>query len=454
MAITTANMVQFYKGLAANLPASRDVNTLYFCTDTHQMYLGADEYTKGTKVLNAEPTSSTVGDLGRLYAYNGSLYLCTDISGGSYTYVRVANVNDFAGVTSVAAGEGLQTDISGGTGAISSTGTISHSVPTGAAVVTDPVSSATPAFGGTFALQGVGTDKFGHVTSSSTYTVTLPTETPLTVETAGTTSATLAHGSTFAAITSVEEGAADQSIKPTITTFTLPDDNDTTYTFAASTSTDGGITVTPSEGSSYDVVPKGWSDLAKKSDISAVFKFKGTKATVAELPTSAEVGDVWAVSADNSEYVCTVASETAPTWEKLGPVIDLSAYALSDDVIQRVDNATGEVPKFKADGTVESTGFTLGTSVPADAVFTDTTYDPATTTEAGLMSAADKTKLDGIETGADVNVLEGVQVDGTDLTIDANKKVNVTLSSFGVTKTATEINDVVEAGIWQAFPTT
>ena len=42
-------------------------------------------------------------------------------------------------------------------------------------------------------------------------------------------------------------------------------------------------------------------------------------------------------------------------------------------------------------------------------------------------TSAEKTKLGGIETGAQVNVLEGVQVNGTDLTI-ASKKVNIDLT--------------------------
>lgn len=71
-----------------------------------------------------------------------------------------------------------------------------------------------------------------------------------------------------------------------------------------------------------------------------------------------------------------------------------------------VTGETGEVPKFKADGTVESTGFTLGKSVPADAVFTDTTYSEATQSAAGLMSATDKTKLDGIEAEANKTVVD------------------------------------------------
>ncbi len=47
----------------------------------------------------------------------------------------------------------------------------------------------------------------------------------------------------------------------------------------------------------------------------------------------------------------------------------------------------------------------------------------------GLMTAAQAEKLDGIEEGAEVNVLEGVQVNGTDLTVDTNKKVNVTVAT-------------------------
>lgn len=51
----------------------------------------------------------------------------------------------------------------------------------------------------------------------------------------------------------------------------------------------------------------------------------------------------------------------------------------------------------------------------------------ATTTTAGAMSAADKTKLEGIATGAQVNVVESVKVNGVALTPDANKAVDVTV---------------------------
>lgn len=60
-----------------------------------------------------------------------------------------------------------------------------------------------------------------------------------------------------------------------------------------------------------------------------------------------------------------------------------------------------------------STTYSLNKTVPSDAVFTDTTYNEATTTNAGLMSAADKSKLDGLQnytlTAATANVLGGIK---------------------------------------------
>lgn len=67
----------------------------------------------------------------------------------------------------------------------------------------------------------------------------------------------------------------------------------------------------------------------------------------------------------------------------------------------------------------------------ANYVHTDNNY----TTE-------EKTKLSGIEEGAEVNVIEGVQVDGVDLVIDENKKVNISTSAL--TDSIAETNANVE----------
>ena len=56
----------------------------------------------------------------------------------------------------------------------------------------------------------------------------------------------------------------------------------------------------------------------------------------------------------------------------------------------------------------------------------DTTYGNATSETAGLMSASDKTKMDTIASGAQVNVIEKVSVNGTEQTV-TNKGVNISV---------------------------
>lgn len=93
----------------------------------------------------------------------------------------------------------------------------------------------------------------------------------------------------------------------------------------------------------------------------------------------------------------------------------------------------GHIATFGADGkTVTDGGFTVKANVPANAKFTDTTYTAATGSKAGLMAAADKTKLDGVAEGAQANVLESVKVNGTAVTI-SDKSVNIDLSSYAKT---------------------
>ena len=75
---------------------------------------------------------------------------------------------------------------------------------------------------------------------------------------------------------------------------------------------------------------------------------------------------------------------------------------------------------------------------------TDTTYSEATTSAAGLMSASDKSKLDGLEAGAEVNVIETVKVNGSALTPDNNKAVDVLIAE-GSTDKAISVNGAAVA---------
>ena len=71
---------------------------------------------------------------------------------------------------------------------------------------------------------------------------------------------------------------------------------------------------------------------------------------------------------------------------------------------------------------------------------TDTTYVDATTSTSGLMSATDKTKLDGVATGAQVNTIETIKVNGNALTPDTNKAVLISTSNFFINSLDTTQN--------------
>lgn len=64
------------------------------------------------------------------------------------------------------------------------------------------------------------------------------------------------------------------------------------------------------------------NEYAKKTDITSVFKVKGSKANYAELPTTENTaGDVWNLSDTGANYVWT-----GTEWDKLSETVDLSGY--------------------------------------------------------------------------------------------------------------------------------
>ena len=81
---------------------------------------------------------------------------------------------------------------------------------------------------------------------------------------------------------------------------------------------------------------------------------------------------------------------------------NLSSYVPTSRTINGTA-LTSNITITKVESATTSTnvnGYTVAKSVPSDAKFTDTTYDDVTTSTRGLMTAADKTKLDGIASGA------------------------------------------------------
>lgn len=217
-------------------------------------------------------------------------------------------------------------------------------------------------------------------------------------------------------------------------------DNNTTYTFGEGT-TNGAFTVTPSGSSSQSVkvhglgsaaytessayataaqgtlaanaMPKAggtftgavsWAtaptnnahltnkqyvDSQISSKIASVFRFKGTKDTFADLPTSGNTeGDVWHVAADHSEYVwATVDGALNPSWEQLGGTIDLSEYALKTD-LKSLTFKAGSTTAVYSPLTAKEFAFTAGNNVTL------------TLASTGLTIAATDTKVDNLTSNA------------------------------------------------------
>ena len=70
-----------------------------------------------------------------------------------------------------------------------------------------------------------------------------------------------------------------------------------------------------------------------QSKLTSVYTYKGTKATYAELPTDAQIGDVWNVT-DSYENVPagTNWAKTETGWDALGGAVDLSQYSTTEQV--------------------------------------------------------------------------------------------------------------------------
>ncbi len=127
-------------------------------------------------------------------------------------------------------------------------------------------------------------------------------------------------------------------------------------------------------------------------------QFKGVADSASDLDADAQpgwtyrAGTAFTLGSEEVEVgdmiICTAAATTDPvaaaTWAVIQNNIDgavVGPSSSTDGQIAIFDGVTGKV--------IKDSGFTIATSVPANAVFTDTTYDVFDTTNDGLVPAAD-----------------------------------------------------------------
>lgn len=135
---------------------------------------------------------------------------------------------------------------------------------------------------------------------------------------------------------------------------------------------------------------------AKKSDISNVYKFKGTKTNYADLPTTDRVtGDVWNITNANAEYGIKAGDNVAwngDAWDNLSGTVDLSAYAttsttdaMSADIKKLMDKAF----PFTVNVSIDKTLAKKGTSQPVKVTITPKIGDDNTNVETILINGAE-----------------------------------------------------------------
>ena len=139
-------------------------------------------------------------------------------------------------------------------------------------------------------------------------------------------------------------------------------------------------TINVSSGAAEFNVPTKTSHLTNdsgfltSSDIASVLTYKGTKASVADLPSTGNTtGDVWHITADGSEYAWD-----GSIWQELGTAIDLSGYAQLAGA-----SFTGPV--------------TFGDSVTADEL---NTGDLVVTGSASFVNNIQANTINGVEVGS------------------------------------------------------
>ena len=422
-----ANIIKIKRGLSSDLSkANLQEGEIAFTTDTKKLYVS----TTATPIN--ENTTYTLTKSGSTITLTGSDGSTTSVADSNTTYTHPTTAGNKHIPSGGSSGQILRWSASGTAvwGADNDT--------------TYTFSDGLSANGTTVSNSGVRTISTG--TSNGT----------ISVNTNGTSANVSVKGLAGAAYKAV-----DTSISAASTSTNLPTsqavaafvegkgykttDNNTTYTFATGDS-NGQIKVTPSGGSAQNISVKGLGSLAYKSSLSAsdvgalASSLKGAASGVAELdangkvPTSqlpSYVDDVLEYSAKSS-FPATgetgkiyVDTSTNKTWRwggsayvEISPSLALgttsstafrgdygnTAYAhavtnkgaaFASGLYKITTNAEGHVTAATAVAKADITA--LG--IPGS----DTTYSVATTSANGLLSSTDKTKLDGIATGATKN---------------------------------------------------
>lgn len=162
-----------------------------------------------------------------------------------------------------------------------------------------------------------------------------------------------------------------------------------------------------------------WTWIKGKAD--GIYQPKGN------YETAGAAGSALSEAKAYTDKVASEKSNTTHTHKYAGS----ATVGGSADSAVKLDSSAGSItqPIFFKDGKPVTTTYALNKTVPSDAKFTDTTYGNATISSAGLMSAGDKSKIDGVEAGANKTTVDS-NLNNTSTNPVQNKVVNSKFDSL------------------------
>lgn len=282
-----------------------------------------------------------------------------------------------------------------------------------------PTANATLSHGGTFTVSQPVSDSTGHVTAVNSRTYTLPSETALSKGTDATTTSILSHSGTFKAITGV--AVSGHQITPTVTTFTLPSDNNT------DTKVTQTVTTT---NASYPLLlaPSGQTATTTTTSYfdSGVTLNPSTNTIAANVSGSSAscTGNAATATSATKLGTTSMGNQTSPVYFSAGSPSACSTYAGGTSVTLNGTSKAATTASFYAPTSAGTSGYLLKSSGSGAPTWLQSVPvangGTGSTTVAGAISNLGAMDLTSAQTASGVKTFSnGINIGSANLTYDS-----------------------------------
>lgn len=199
-------------------------------------------------------------------------------------------------------------------------------------------------------------------------------------------------------------------------------------------------------------------DISLSGDVEGTVSFDGSKSVNIEVVvkddshahtknTITGLQDALDAKADLDSPIFT-GTPSAPT----APLNDSSTQIANTSFVKKaIENSLVEMgnvagPSSAVDGNIAVFDGTQGEAIKDSGKSIADLTKVATSTDSGLMSAEDFNKLEGIQEQAEKNIIEIIKLNGSAVTVDSDRSVNIDLKDYSTTNEIEEyIKNVMDA---------